>query len=368
MLVAHDSTGTRVEASRRMVPAKYFCPSCGSPVIAKPGRVKVAHFAHVVRSDCPSAGESVEHLYAKKVLAEGFRAVGYEVALEEPHPRERRVDVAVTLPHPLRPLRYAVEVQNSAIDPREMFRRLLADLESGFWYTAWVFTGARAARLLAADVGADVRVPADVLSEEHILTFPEGVKSRRQLTDLIGMEAGGWLGDRLASGSYGCIGGLYGVKCLDADGLLWLVQLDKVARRERATGGRGTPLQSTRRISRKRPMSFDMFGPVWGPGDEQRLALAAALAESFIDDLAPIDLDIIHQLAARVLKTPRTAALDEWVRRTLESIFGYPLRPGLTEGGVRRMGRIFVESHEQPTRVPPCGWPAAPGSCRTTCG
>lgn len=261
MLVAHDSAGICVEASRRMEPAEYFCPSCGLPVVAKPGRVKVPHFAHAVRSDCPSAGESVDHLRAKMVLAEGFRAVGYEVALEEPHPRERRVDVAVTLPHPLRPLRYAVEVQNSAIDPREMFRRLLADLESGFWYTAWVFTGARAAPLLAADAGAEVRVPADVLSEERILTFPEGTKSRQQLTDLIGMDASGWIGDRLGSGSYGCVGGLYGVKCLDPDGLLWSVQFDRIARRDRATGGRGTPLQSTRRISRKRTMSFD---PVWG--------------------------------------------------------------------------------------------------------
>lgn len=121
MLVAHDSAGTRIEASRRTPPAEYFCPTCGQPVVAKPGRVKIPHFAHVVRSDCPSAGESLDHLRGKKVLAEQFRVVGYEVALEEPHPRERRVDVAVTLPHPLRPLRYAVEVQNSAIDPREMF-------------------------------------------------------------------------------------------------------------------------------------------------------------------------------------------------------------------------------------------------------
>jgi competence CoiA-like predicted nuclease len=147
MLVAHDSTGSRVEASRHTPPSQYFCPACRPRVIAKPGRIKVPHFAHTVTSHCPSAGESVDHLRAKRILAERFRAVGYEVVLEEPHSGERRVDVAVTLPHPHHPLRYAVEIQNSAIDPREMFRRFLADLESGFWWTAWVFTGSRAAPL-----------------------------------------------------------------------------------------------------------------------------------------------------------------------------------------------------------------------------
>lgn len=360
MLVAHDSVGTRVEASRRTPPAEYFCPTCGQPAIAKPGRVKIPHFAHVVRSDCPSAGESIDHLRAKKVLAEQFRAVGYEVALEEPHPRERRVDVAVTLPHPLRPLRYAVEVQNSAIDPREMFRRLLADLEAGFWYTTWVFTGSRAASLLAADAGTEVRLPADILYEEGIVAFPEGTKSRQQLTELVGMEVGGWIGDRLASGSYGCLGRLYGVKCLDPESLLWSVQFDTITRYDRIAARRRARLQSTRRISQKRTIPFELFGPVCGLGDQQRLDLATALAEFLADTSTPIDFGRVYQLAAQVLDTPRTAALEEWVRTTLESIHGYPLYPRLTEGGVRRWGRIFVESHEQPTRVPPCGWPVAP--------
>jgi hypothetical protein len=74
MLVAHDSTGSRVEASLLTPTSRYFCPACGSPVIAKPGRIKVPHFAHTVTSNCPSAGESADHLFAKRILAERFRA------------------------------------------------------------------------------------------------------------------------------------------------------------------------------------------------------------------------------------------------------------------------------------------------------
>lgn len=359
MLVAQDAAGARVEACRHTPPGQYRCPTCHSPVVAKPGRIKIPHFAHTTTSDCPSAGESIDHLHAKKVLAERFRAVGYGVALEEPHPRERRVDVAVTLAHPLRPLRYAVEVQNSAIDPREMFRRLVADLEAGFSFTAWVFTGRRAAPLLAAAEGAEVRLPADVVAEEHLLSFPDKATSRHRFTDLVGMQPGDWVGERLAPGSYGWIGQLYGVKCLDPEGRLWSVQFDKVARRNQIAGGTTAPLRSIRRITKKTTIPFDLFGPAIGPGDRQRVVLATALAESFTDASTALTRDAFHDFAATVFNTRRTAELDEWVSRTVESM-SCALPDTMTEDHARRIGRRFLEAHERLMYLPPCGWMEAP--------
>lgn len=240
-----------------------------------------------------------------------------------------------------------------------MFRRLLADLEAGFWYTAWVFTGRRAAPLLAAAEGTEVRLPADVLAEERILFFPDKATSRQQFTDLVGMQAGDWVGDRLTRGSYGWIGRLYGVKCMDPEGQLWSVQFDTVARRNQLTGSSTAPLRSIRRISQKRTIPFDLFGPAVGPGDKQRTLLATALAESFTDSSTVLAPDAVYDFAATVLNTRRTAELDKWVRRTVDSMSG-TLPDNITEDHVRRIGWGFLEAHERPTIVPPCGWTEAP--------
>jgi hypothetical protein len=269
------------------------------------------------------------------------------------------VDVAVTLPHPEHRLRYAVEVQNSAIDPREMFRRFLADLESGFWWTAWVFTGARAAPLLAAAEGSEVRLPADVLATHPLVMFPEKERSGRQLTDLVGLDVNSWLGMRL-SPSYGCVASMKGVKCLDTEGALWSVHLDDVARDDRRLGRAGTSLQSTKRVGRKRQIGFDLFGAVWGTGDAQRLALVSALAGSLPDTEALIDPDKLGLLTARALEVPHTTALDEWIRETLDSM-GWPLRSHTTASRLRNDTRIFVNhDSSDPLVAPACGWKAAP--------
>lgn len=100
-------------------------------------------------------------MLAKRVLADKFRELGYIVELEEPHPAvNRRVNVAVTVsPYTVR---IAVEVQDSAITVDEMKRRMKADKASGFFGTVWVFTSARAAKLLGVRVGHEVRVPAEI--------------------------------------------------------------------------------------------------------------------------------------------------------------------------------------------------------------
>jgi hypothetical protein len=46
------------------------CPSCGSPLIAKQGKVMAHHFAHAGGSDCSTGYETALHLAAKEILKE----------------------------------------------------------------------------------------------------------------------------------------------------------------------------------------------------------------------------------------------------------------------------------------------------------
>jgi len=160
MLVAQCLSGERVEAARDLPDGTFACPHCSTAVILKRGRVKVAHFAHAPGAVCDWARESATHLLAKRVLADQFRALGYTVNLEESHPKEtRRVDVAVTVPSGHR---VAVEIQDSAISVAEMKRRNAADRRSGFFGTVWVFTSARAYRLMIVGAAHEVRVPDEM--------------------------------------------------------------------------------------------------------------------------------------------------------------------------------------------------------------
>ena len=45
-----------------------LCPACGSPLIAKKGRKRQHHFAHVNSSSCESAAESALHRLAKQLI------------------------------------------------------------------------------------------------------------------------------------------------------------------------------------------------------------------------------------------------------------------------------------------------------------
>lgn len=167
MLVALGPSGHRTEAHRDLVPASggYRCPYCRHPVHLKRGRVKVAHFAHAAGADCPAASEpeSPEHLAAKALLAAEFRALGYAVLLERPHPEHRRrVDVAVRIPGRAGPVQVAVEVQASAINTKEIIRRERADRAAGYLSTLWCFTSSRAPDLLTLRPDVEVRVPEEI--------------------------------------------------------------------------------------------------------------------------------------------------------------------------------------------------------------
>lgn len=118
MLTARTEAEPYVEAAAARRDERYCCRQCGAPVTFKPGRVRVAHFAHRPDAACAFGGPmSAAHLAAQNRIADALRAMGLEVELEAPLPGaqgDRRIDV-LTWP-PGRPAaRIAIEVQASEI-------------------------------------------------------------------------------------------------------------------------------------------------------------------------------------------------------------------------------------------------------------
>lgn len=120
------STATRSQGS-------FQCPNCMEPVILRQGTVRVAHFAHKAVTTCAWAvGESAIHLHAKQVLVNALRASGYD-ANPEVTVGLQRADVYVEQEG----VRFALELQHTPIDPRELERRTRGYIANGL-YVAWL--------------------------------------------------------------------------------------------------------------------------------------------------------------------------------------------------------------------------------------
>lgn len=194
MLIAATSTGTRIEASHETPRVNYSCPECQTDVIVRKGKKVVPHFAHRAKGKCQSAGESWRHLAAKRMLGDGFRAMGYNVAFEESHSQgRRRVDVAVTLTATSgEQFRIAVEVQDSPISVDEIKRRIGLDRQAGFFCTVWVFTQHRLRASLDAPQGAESRLPNEVVYLENrykwgafVIDTDEGALTHLMFEDVV---------------------------------------------------------------------------------------------------------------------------------------------------------------------------------------
>ncbi|MGE3692547.1 MAG: competence protein CoiA [Novosphingobium sp.] len=123
MLVAlHQET--RVDAWGATKGLPYHCPNCKAEVILKQGRIVIHHFAHKPPTVCAWAtGETREHLLAKKVIRDAFRAKGYQADYEVEvlsGGGDRRADVLITNG---KGARVAVEVQHTPILYDAMERR-----------------------------------------------------------------------------------------------------------------------------------------------------------------------------------------------------------------------------------------------------
>lgn len=119
--------GTRVAASARRRSDRYVCPdaACGARVILKTGTRRIPHFAHKPGSACALAWESEDHMQAKLDIAGEYLRRGLRAEVEVPVPspiEDRRADVLIASPRNER-LRYAIEIQDSAIGEEELWRR-----------------------------------------------------------------------------------------------------------------------------------------------------------------------------------------------------------------------------------------------------
>ena len=115
MLVASHENH-RIEAFAASKGLKYFCPNCKSEVILKQGRIVIHHFAHKPPTSCAWAmGETREHLLAKKVIRDAYRARGYVAEFEVEvlsGAGDRRADVLLTNPSGSS---VAIEIQHTPI-------------------------------------------------------------------------------------------------------------------------------------------------------------------------------------------------------------------------------------------------------------
>lgn len=69
---AKDKKGQAVCVSdvQRGLACECFCPACNSPLMAKKGQKRIAHFAHIKGADCDHGYEEAVHLLAKEVFRE----------------------------------------------------------------------------------------------------------------------------------------------------------------------------------------------------------------------------------------------------------------------------------------------------------
>ncbi|NDA48801.1 MAG: hypothetical protein EBY21_16305, partial [Alphaproteobacteria bacterium] len=106
----------RIDAFSAKKGPSYLCPNCGEEVILKQGRIVINHFAHKPPTDCSWAtGETREHLLAKTVIRNAFRARTYQAEFEAEvlsGAGDRRADVLLTNGNGAR---VAIEVQHTPI-------------------------------------------------------------------------------------------------------------------------------------------------------------------------------------------------------------------------------------------------------------
>lgn len=122
--------GVRCEAS--ISGQRGICPSCGSVVVAKCGRVKINHWAHLSQKDCDYWHEETEwHRMWKKQFPEAWQEKDF---VDEKTGEHHRADVHT--PHGL-----TIEFQYSAISNDE------CEAREGFYSShgkmIWVVDGTR---------------------------------------------------------------------------------------------------------------------------------------------------------------------------------------------------------------------------------
>lgn len=132
-----ESTNSRVEADTADGGLTFRCQSCGGRVGLKRGAIRVAHFAHLDKRECPeNDGETDAHRKAKLAIYHGLKRDprAANVALEH-YLGISRPDVYFEFGG----VRWAIEVQRSHLTPHTITERTGRYAKMGV-AVLWVFT------------------------------------------------------------------------------------------------------------------------------------------------------------------------------------------------------------------------------------
>lgn len=151
----------------------FACPACARTVLLKKGRIRVPHFAHeVLASDCPLAGkkerDTRRHMEIQRAIFRAFKnePERFQASMEA-RIGHHWTDIAVEDLALGR--KFAIEVQRSAIDPRDIEDRTDCYGKHGY-ATLWV---------VALPMGCGATRPSEAV--DNIQRVPHWVKALHKL-------------------------------------------------------------------------------------------------------------------------------------------------------------------------------------------
>jgi len=114
----------------------YYCPICNQAVILKRGYIKVAHFAHKIKSNCAGSGKETEwHLSGKKFIYDLAIEQGNKVELEV-QLGNRRADALVITPAGIR-IAYEFQRKDIINNMIERTNDLMQHVNKVIWVIPW---------------------------------------------------------------------------------------------------------------------------------------------------------------------------------------------------------------------------------------
>lgn len=132
MFFANDKNGNRISAEDAIVGEKYFCPTCNTELILKPGIERQAHFAHKVACS--------DHWYYEMSewhqRMQGYFLPKYREVVVEHNGEKHRADVLIPDRHGSKSL--VIEFQHSNMSREEFFERNVFYKKAGY-NIIWVF-------------------------------------------------------------------------------------------------------------------------------------------------------------------------------------------------------------------------------------
>ena len=132
MFFANDKNGNRVYAEEAIVGGKYFCPTCNTELILKPGIERQAHFSHKV--SCSDKWHYEMSEWHQRM--QGYFLPKYREVVVEHNGEKHRADVLIPDLHGGKSL--VIEFQHSNMSREEFCERNVFYKNAGY-DIVWVF-------------------------------------------------------------------------------------------------------------------------------------------------------------------------------------------------------------------------------------